>query len=143
MNIDQGLLVFEMCAKDNLRNWMVRKFVGFDAIHVPLNPDMSHLRAEVTIAAFVSKAGSMTLGISMSKAHKLLLEMYEAGYIIQSRSGGWKANEEQGNTWAVEVHDSLVRQGLPVTTDAASMEAARLKANEERAKRREQWSRVC
>lgn len=134
-NQDQQLLIVEQATKERFRKHFRRKFAGFDGIsrRTP-QPDIG-LYGTFSTAEFVAAAERKD--VSAMKAHKMLCDLSHVDLVISLPTGRWRANHDVCAVWAQEVIDSLHRCGLPFVDDRESMGAARLKANAERARRRE------
>jgi hypothetical protein len=132
-NPDQQLLIIERLVKDKLRKYFTRNYGGFYGISRRTPPETVGYYCTFSTPEFVAAAGRKD--VNGMKGHRMLEQLTMGGYLVASFRV-WKPCDTACRTWAQEVIDSLHRCGLPFNDDREAMEQHRLKANEERAKRR-------
>ncbi|WFG37948.1 hypothetical protein 20Sep420_00063 [Pseudomonas phage 20Sep420] len=138
MNAEQAMVVIEQAVKAKIRDYLIRKYVGFDAIYRPKSMEHMPVRMAVCLNDIVVMGKTMSIGTTGPKLHKVMMRLVERGD-IDSRDLRYFVPLPLICEWFDDVTLSLERQGLPYYDDKVGMEQARLKANELREKRRAMW----
>ncbi|QYC96638.1 hypothetical protein [Stenotrophomonas phage BUCT627] len=138
MNAEQAMVVIEQAVKAKIRDYLTRKYVGFDAIYRPKSMEHMSVRMAVCLDDIVVMGNTMGIGTTGGKLHKVMMQLVERGD-IDSRDLRYFVPLPLICAWFDDVTLSLERQGLPYYDDKVGMEQARLKANELREKRRAMW----
>lgn len=132
-NSDQVLLYVEQVTKEKLRKHFTRNYGGFHGISRRTPHELVHFYCYFSTPELVAVAGRKD--VHAMRAHKLLCELSHADLII-AHGHRWRASDAACQQWAQEVIDGLHRCGLPFNDDAEAMEQCRLKAKDDRERRR-------
>lgn len=131
MNSSQAAIAFEEAVKAKLRDYTIRKFVGFDAVYVSRSTKYLHVRCAVT-AIEVQNAG-WDQGFKASRATvEECMEMIRMDYFHPDYPNTYVPYHHLVVKWLEEVHESLERQGYPFMNNEQQMADAYAKAKEKR-----------